>query len=235
MSDPRHEIEVEHLLRMTTGLALDETNSGFDASSQMMYLHSDMAGFAVRAPLIAQPGKRWAYSSPTTQLLARIIRDAVGGPEQTLAFAWRELFNPLGIRDVTLEFDGAGTLQGSSYMLASARDWARFGLLYLNDGVLAGKRILHEDWVDFSAAATLDTDYGAGFWTNRSEHPHAKCRVRLGIPRDTFFASGDLGQRIVIIPSQQMVVVRLGDATDPTGDIRGLARLVREAIAATAR
>ena len=98
----------------------------------------------------------WAYSSPTTQLLARIIRDITGGPEQALAFAWRELFNPLGMRNVTLEFDGAGTLQGSSYMLASARDWARFGLLYLNDGVIGGRRILHEDWVAFSAAATLD-------------------------------------------------------------------------------
>jgi CubicO group peptidase (beta-lactamase class C family) len=218
---------------MTTGLALDETNSGFDPSSQMLYLHNDMAGFAVKAPLIAPPGTRFVYSGPTTQLLARIIRDAVGGPEQTLAYAWHELFNPLGMRDVTLEFDGAGTLQASTYMLASARDWARFGLLYLNDGVLAGKRILHEDWVDFSAAATLDTDYGAGFWTNRSENQNARGRVRLGIPRDAFFASGDLGQRVVIIPSQQMVVVRLGDATDPTGDIKGLGELVKEAIAAT--
>jgi CubicO group peptidase (beta-lactamase class C family) len=231
-SDPRREIEVEHLLRMTTGLALDETNSGFDPSSQMVYLHDDMAGFAAQATMIAAPGTRWAYSSPSTQILARIIRDAAGGPEQTLAFAWRELFNPLGMRHVTLEFDGSGTLQGHSYMLASARDWARFGLLYLNDGVVGGKRILHEDWVDFSAAATLDTDYGAGFWTNRSEHEHARARVRLGMSRDAFFASGDLGQRVVILPSQRLVVVRLGDSVDPTGDIRGLARLVKEVIAA---
>ncbi|QWG18548.1 beta-lactamase family protein [Bradyrhizobium sediminis] len=232
-TDPRREIEVEHLMRMTSGLALDETNSGFDPSSQMVYLHDNMAGFAAKAALIAAPGTRWAYSSPTTQLLARIIRDAVGGPEPTLAFAWRELFNPLGMRNVTLEFDATGTLQGSSYMLASARDWARFGLLYLYDGRVGGKRILHEDWVDLSAAATLDTDYGAGFWTNRSEHAHANGRVRLGIPRDAFFASGDLGQRIVILPSQNLVIVRLGDSVDPTGDIKGLARLVSEVIAAT--
>jgi CubicO group peptidase (beta-lactamase class C family) len=220
---------------MTSGLALDETNSGFDPSSQMLYLHDDMAGFAAQAALIAEPGTRWAYSSGTTQLLARIIRDAVGGPEQSLAFAWRELFNPLGMRNVTLEFDGAGTLQGTAYMLASARDWARFGLLYLNDGLIGGRRILHEDWVDLSAAATLDSDYGAGFWTNRSEHEHAKGRVRLGIPKDAFFASGDLGQRIVILPTQHLVIVRLGDSVDPTGDIRGLGRLVKEVIAATQR
>jgi CubicO group peptidase (beta-lactamase class C family) len=230
--DPRREVEVEHLMRMTTGLALDETNSGFDPSSQI-YLHDEMAGFAVAAPLIASPGTRWAYSSATTQILARIIRDAAGGPEQTLAYAWRELFNPLGMRHVTLQFDASGTLQGSANMLASARDWAKFGLLYLYDGVVGGKRILDEDWVDFCAAATLDTDYGAGFWTNRSAHANARGRVRLGIPRDAFFASGALGQRIVILPSQQMVVVRLGDSVDPTGDIRGLARLVKEAIAAT--
>ena len=230
--DPRREIEVENLLRMTTGLALDETNSGFDPSSQMIYLHDDMAGFAVTAEPIAPPGKRWHYSSGTTQILARMVRDIAGGPEQTLAFAWRELFNPLGMRNVTLEFDGSGTVQGTTYMSASARDWAKFGLLYLNNGMVGGKRILHEDWVDFSAAATLDSDYGAGFWTNRSEHEYARGRVRAGIPRNAFFASGDLGQRVVVMPTQHLVVVRLGDSVDPTGDIRGLTRLVREVIAA---
>jgi CubicO group peptidase (beta-lactamase class C family) len=230
IDDPRREIEVEHLMRMTSGLDLDETNSGFDPSSRM-FLEDDTAAYAVNTKMIAPPGTRWHYSSPTTQILARIVRDAVGGPEQTLAFAWRELFNPLGMRNVTLEFDAAGTLQGSTYMLASARDWAKFGLLYLNDGVVGGKRILHEDWVDFCAAATLDTDYAAGFWTNRSEHPNARGRVRLGMPRDAFFASGDLGQRIVIMPSQHLVVVRLGDSVDFTGDIRGVARLVKEVIA----
>jgi CubicO group peptidase (beta-lactamase class C family) len=229
--DPRREIEVEHLMRMTSGLALDETNSGFDPSNQM-YLYDDLSGFAVKAPLIAPPGTRWQYSSATTELLARIIRNAAGGPEQTLTLAWRELFNPLGMRNVTLEFDGTGTLNGSSNMLASARDWARFGLLYLNDGVVGGKRILHEDWVDFCAASTLGTDYGAGFWTNRSQQDDAKGRARLGIPHSAFFASGMFGQRIVIMPTQHLVVVRLGDSFDPTGDIVGLARLVKEVIAA---
>jgi CubicO group peptidase (beta-lactamase class C family) len=231
-NDPRREIEVEHLMRMTSGLDLDETSSGFDPSTQM-YLHNDMSAYVINAKMIAPIGTRFHYSSATTQILARIVRDLTGGPEQTLAFAWRELFNPLGMRNVTLEFDGAGTLQGANYMLASARDWARLGLLYLNDGVVGGRKIFHPDWVDFCAAATLDSDYAAGFFTNRSEHPNAKGRVHLGFPRDSFFAAGLLGQRIVIMPSQHLVVVRLGDSIDPTGDIRGVARLVKEVIAAT--
>ena len=232
-SDPRREIEVEHLMRMTSGLDLDETNSGFDPSSRM-FLEDDLSAYAINAKMIAPIGTRFHYSSATTQILARIVRDLTGGPEQTLAFAWRELFNPLGMRHVTLEFDGVGTLQGGTYMLASARDWAKLGLLYLNDGVIGGKKVLHPDWVDFCAAATLDSDYAAGFFTNRSEHPDAKGRVALGFPRDSFFASGLLGQRIVIAPSQNLVVVRLGDTVEPTGDIRGVARLVKEVIAATA-
>ena len=233
-TDPRREIEVSHLMRMTSGLALDETDSPLNPSEQM-FQHDNMAAFAVQAPLVAAPGTRWAYSSATTQILARIIREAVGGPEQTLAYAWRELFNPLGMRNVTLAFDGSGTLQGANNMAASARDWARFGLLYLHDGKIGDKRILHDEWVDFVTWATLDTDYAAGFWTDNSEHPNAKGRVRAGMPRDAYYASGNLGQRCVIIPSQHMVVVRMGDAMDPTGDSGGMTRLVRDVITAVSR
>jgi CubicO group peptidase (beta-lactamase class C family) len=231
--DPRSTIEVEHLMPMTTGLDLDETDSGFDPSSRMVYLHNDMSAFAIQARLIAPPGTRWAYSSPSTQILAKIIRDGTGGPEKSLRFAWRELFNPLGMTTVMLEFDGVGTLQGSSYMSASARDWARFGLLYLNDGVIGGTRFLQGEWVGFSASATPGTDYGAGFWTLHGHGPMADFLASKDVPRNAFLGSGDLGQRIVILPTQQLVIVRLGDATDPTGDIAGLAQLITEVIAAT--
>lgn len=233
-TDPRHAITLEQMMRMTTGLALDETNSGFDASSQMI-LFRDMAGFAAPAPLMAPPGTRWAYSSATTQLLSRIIRDAAGSPEQAVDLIWRELLNPLGMHDVTVQFDGSGTMQGYANMLASARDWGRFGLLYLNDGVAGTRRILPEGWVALSAKATLDTDYGAGLWTNRSRHPQAMGRAKLGIPEDAFFMFGLLGQRVMIMPTQRIVVVRLGDSIEPDGDIRGVARLVRDVIAATAQ
>jgi CubicO group peptidase (beta-lactamase class C family) len=231
-SDPRHAITIEQLMRMTSGLALDETNSGFDPSSRMLYTEPDMAGFAQSAALTVPPGTRYHYSSPSTLILSRIVRDAVGGhAEDVIRFAQRELFGPLGMRGVTLEFDATGTQVGSSYMYATARDWARFGLLYAQDGVAGGRRILPEGWVAYSASPTPGArdGYGAGFFTNRGESEYGRLRVRGGMPADSFFASGTQGQRIVIAPTHRLVVVRLGRSQDwETFDIRGLIRLVAE-------
>ena len=164
-----------------------------------------------------------ALSSPTTQILARIVRDAVGGPEQTLAFAWRELFNPLGMRNVTLEFDASGTLQGSTYMLASARDWAKFGLLYLNDGIVGGKRILHEDWVDFARPQRSIPITPPASGPTAASTPTPSGRVRLGIPRDAFPRSGRSRPAHHDHAVTALVVVRLGDSVEASGDIRGVA------------
>lgn len=235
-SDPRHAITVEQLMRMTSGLALDETNSGFDPSSRMTYTEPDMAAFAESAALTAPPGTRYHYSSPSTIILSRIVRDAAGGrAEDVRLFAERELFGPLGMRHVTLGFDAAGTPVGASSMYASARDWARFGLLYLNDGVAGGRRILPEGWVRYSASRTPGSreGYGAGFFTNRGDSEYGRLRVRGGMPADSFFASGTQGQRIVIAPAERLVVVRLGRSQDwETFDMRGLIRLVADANAA---
>ena len=235
-SDPRHVITVEQLMRMTSGLALDETNSGFDPSSRMLYTAPDMAGFAEAATLKAVPGTRYHYSSPSTILLSRIVRDAVGGrAEDVLRFAERELFGPLGMRHVTLELDATGTPIGSTYMYATARDWTRFGMLYANDGIVGGRRILPEGWVGYSATPTPGSQdgYGAGFFTNRGASDFGQQRVRGGMPADSFFASGTQGQRIVIAPAERLVVVRLGRSQDwITFDIRGLIRLVADANAA---
>lgn len=232
--DARRAITIEQLMRMSTGLALDETNSGFDPSSRIFFLETDFAAASARAKPIAPPNTRYAYSSPSTLLLARIIGDTLGSkPEQFLAFAHRELFDPLGMRTVTLEFDVAGTWNGSSNMFASARDWARFGQLYLDDGVIDGRRILPGGWVDFSARPTLGTHYGAGFFTMRGDAPWARRWAELGIPKDAFFGTGHLGQRLIVLPSQRIVIARLGDSIGPSGDIAGFARLVADVIAAT--
>ena len=233
-SDPRHAITLDELLRMTSGLNLEESDSGFDPVSRMMFLERDMAGFAEKAKLIATPGQTWNYTSGNTLIASAILRDAVGGTAaDLLRFAHRHLFDPVGMHHVTVEFDGAGTPIGSTRILASGRDWARFGELYLNDGVLDGKRILPEGWVSYSTKPTLDSPYGSGFWVNGGRSKDAQARVRAGMPADSFYASGNFGQRIVIIPSQKLVIVRFGVTVDPPNfDMRGLLRLVNDAIAA---
>jgi hypothetical protein len=240
-SDPRHPITIEHLMRMDSGLALDETNNGFDPASRMLLTRADMAGFAAAAARRAPPGTRYHYSSPSTLLLSRIVRDTVGrdavggGPRELIAFAERELFRPVGMRRVTVEFDGVGTPVGSTFVYATARDWARFGQLYADDGVADGRRILPEGWVDYSAAPTSGSreGYGAGFFTDRGDSEYGERRVKGGMPADSFFASGTQGQRIVISPARRLVVVRLGRSQDwDTFDIRGLIRLVADVDAA---
>jgi CubicO group peptidase (beta-lactamase class C family) len=228
-ADPRHAITIDELLRMTSGLAIEESDTGFDPVSRMLFVEPDMAGFAERSHLKATPGTTWEYTSGNTLILSRIIRDAVGGHAQdVLEFARKELFEPLGITTAAMEFDSTGTPVGSIYVLASARDWARFGELYRNDGVVNGRRILPEGWVNYSAAPTLDTDYGAGFWTNRGAYDNAATRIKAGMPEDAFYGSGNLGQRVVIIPSEKLVIVRLGLTHTSGFDMRGLLQLNRE-------
>ena len=152
-----------------------------------------------------------------------------------LRFARTELFDPLGMHNVTLEFDAAGTPEGSSQMLAPARDWARFGLLYLNDGVVGGKRILPEGWVNYSASPTPNAwvGYGAGFWTNLGDSFGATYRIEHGWPRDAFFAKGTIGQYVIVIPSERLVIVRLGRSPNWPPDADGVFDLVSDVVAAT--
>ena len=131
-------------------------------------------------------------------------------------FAQRELFAPLGMGDVTMEFDGAGIFIGSSYVYASARSFARFSELYRNDGIAPnGHRLLPEGWVAWSRRSTLGSPYGAGFWTNDGPSEPATGRVALGFPKDGFFASGIMGQRIYIMPSERLVIARSGYSEPP--------------------
>jgi CubicO group peptidase (beta-lactamase class C family) len=245
-TDPRHAITVDSLLRMTSGqdfgqsLTADWT-SMFDPTTQMVYARADMAAMAEAAPAKAPPGQVWTYSNGNTLLLSRLIKQTVGGPVSNngggdvLAFAHRELFEPLGMDHATLELDATGTPIGSSHMWATARDWARFGQLFLEDGLVGGRRLLPEGWVDYSARLTPGSEeygYGAGFWTNRATIGAAARRVRAGMPADSFMARGNQGQAIVIIPSARLVIVRLGMAYTPEGDILALERLVADAVAA---
>jgi CubicO group peptidase (beta-lactamase class C family) len=227
--DPRSAITIDHLLRHTSGLALEETNSGFDPSTRMLFVERDSAAFAISAPLGSAPGTRYGYSDGNYQVLSRIVRDAAGGGEgDVIGFARRELLDPLGMTTVTLELDAAGTPLGSAFVLASARDWARLGMLYLDDGVVDGRRLLPEGWVRYSSSPTLDGPYAAGFWRGTSAW-----RARWHVPDDLFFASGALGQRVVIVPSEHLVIARLGVTQSwPDFDPDGLGRLIADVRAA---
>lgn len=239
--DPRHAITVDQLLRHTAGIALGSSlqaslGSALEPVNVMKFAEDDMAAYAETVPLATAPGTVWNYHDGNTIMLAHLIRNAAGGkPEDALAFAHRELFAPLGMRHVTLQLDGAGTIEGSSKMLASARDWARFGQLYLNDGVAGGKRILPEGWVNYSATATPNAwvGIGAGFWTNQSDSFGAKFRVDHGWPRDAFFAKGTIGQYTIIIPSERLVIVRLGRSPNVPPQADGVFDLVRDVVATT--
>ena len=193
-----------------------------------------MAAFAERAPLAYAPGTHWNYTDPNTLLLSRMLRDAVGGDmASTYRFVNRELFDKLGMQHATLEFDAAGTPVGGSALWASARDWAKLGLLYVHDGVIGGERILPPGWVAYSAQQTPGGDYvgyGAGFWTNRGNGYGADYRTKAGMPADAFMARGSYGQYVVIIPSVQLVIVRLGPAWTPRDDMDRVARLTRDVI-----
>ncbi|WBL78863.1 beta-lactamase family protein [Bradyrhizobium xenonodulans] len=240
-NDPRHAITVDQLLRHTAGLALGSSleaslGSAFEPVNRMKFMEADMAAYAATIPLATAPGAAWNYHDGNFLILAHLLRDAAGGkPADALRFARRELFAPLGMRHVTLQLDGAGTIEGSGEMLASARDWARFGQLYLNDGVAGGKRILPEGWVSYSASATPHAwvGIGAGFWTNQGNSYGAKFRVDHGWPRDAFFAKGTIGQYTIVIPSEKLVIVRLGRSPNAPPQADGVFDLVRDVVAAT--
>jgi CubicO group peptidase (beta-lactamase class C family) len=239
-ADPHHAVSVDSLMRMTSGLEFGQSlqqdwKVAFDPTAQMVFAQPDMAALPEAAPMGAAPGAVWRYANGNTLLLSRMIRDAAGGDaEGVMRFAHAELFDKLGMTHATLEFDAAGTPIGASHMWAPARDWARFGMLYLDDGVVGGQRILPQGWVDYSARLTPGSEafgYGAGFWTNRGDQTAAPLH-RAGMPRDAFMARGSLGQFVVIVPSARLVIVRLGVSRDRGEYIRQLDRLTADAVKA---
>jgi len=178
----------------------------------MLFEKNDAAAFAAAKPLEAEPDSRWSYSSGTTNIVSRLIRKAVPGSQQDyLAFPRRHLFDKIGMKSAVIEPDPSGTFVGSSFMYATARDWARFGLLYLNDGVWEGERILPHGWVRYSTTPTpgapAKKPYGAQFWLNTGE-PDDRWMPKL--PPDLYSARGYEGQFVTVIPSRNIVVVRLG-------------------------
>jgi len=208
--DPRARITIDQLLRMSSGLDFLEDYVGRNSDViQMLNFagRDDMGAFAADKPLAQEPDTYWSYSSGTTNIICRIIKEIIGnGPTGMLNFMSEELFEPIGMRSATPRFDLAGTFIGSSFLLDTPRDFARFGYFYLRDGVWEGNRILPEGWVDYGRSPTYEgpsrtdenemTAYGSHWW--------------LTPGKTSFFAGGHDGQRILIVPEKDLVVVRNG-------------------------
>ena len=215
-ADGRAEISLADLMAMSSGLEFNEDYGDVTDVTRMLYLEPDMASFAEAKPLAHEVGKVFSYSSGTTLLLSRLWQEAVGDPARALAWPRERLFGPLGMTSAVLEADARGTFAGSSYLYATAHDWARFGQFLLQDGVWNGARILPQGYVGWmrEAAPASHGDYGRGqLWlrgpeggTSRGENPDKG----FDLPADTFWMQGHDGQTVAIVPSANLVVVRLG-------------------------
>ncbi len=210
--DERKAITLNNLLQASSGL---EWNESYFAPGHFhnMFMHSDdKGGYAASQKLKYPIGTHFEYSSGTSNLLSKIIRQTVGD-ENYPRYAYENFFYKVGMYHTLIEPDASGTFVGSSYGYASARDWARFGLLFLNDGMLNGERMLPEGWVDYSstpAPASPIGEYGAQFWLNAgAKEDKTKC-YHPGLPNDEYGAEGFEQQNVFIIPTKKLVIVRLG-------------------------
>lgn len=218
-NDERKTITLDNLLHANSGLKWDEVYTGPSPATNMLYRKDDMAGYAASFKQEISPGTQFKYSSGTANIIAGLVRQRVG--EAYYRFPYEELFYKVGMYSAVPEPDGSGTFVGSSYCFASPRDWARFGLLYLNDGVVNGERILPEGWVKYTntpAAGAALGQYGAQFWLNAGAPGNPAKRTYPDVPTDCFYADGYEAQFVWIIPSKKLVVVRLSLQQDNVFD-----------------
>jgi len=210
--DPRRDITLDNLLRMSSGLEFSEDYGGMLSDVRvMLFLRGDKAGFAARKPLECEPGDCWSYSSGTSNIIAGILQgEADAGP----GLAHELLFAPLGMHTAVFEPDASDTLVGSSYVYASPRDWARFGLLYLRGGEWNGETIFTRDWLDYTLEPSPGSggDFGAHVWLDAPAHNDPEAAA--AIPEDDFYFLGHDGQMVAVIPSRETVIVRLGLTRD---------------------
>lgn len=212
--DERSKITLNNLLQMNSGLEWVEDYNNISDVTKMLFLDEDMSKTQLLKPLIGKPNESWNYSSGTTNLLSGFIRNQFKTHQEYLDFWYAELIDKIGMNSMIIETDVVGNYIGSSYGWATARDWAKFGLLYLHKGNWNGNQILTEDWVKYSTTPTDNSngEYGAQFWLNAGG-------VYPNVPSDLFSCNGFQGQHVFVIPSKDLVVVRFGLAENPQFNI----------------
>ncbi|WP_430814301.1 serine hydrolase domain-containing protein [Carboxylicivirga sp. RSCT41] len=210
--DERSVVTLNNLLQMSSGLIWNEDYSKTSLSdvSEMLYIKDDMFQYASSPKLLSRPDSVWQYSSGTTNILSGILRQCFNNYQSYYQFPQKALFRKIGMEHSYIETDASGTFVGSSYGYCSARDWTRFGMLYLNNGNWYGEQILPEWWVQYSTTPAISSNgkYGAQVWLNAS-------KINIpDMPSDVFFFNGYRGQRVTVIPSKNMVVTCLNSAPD---------------------
>jgi CubicO group peptidase (beta-lactamase class C family) len=245
-NDPRSAISWRQWLQMVDGQQYREILAPSPAendAAKMLFGEGrlDAANYAAHLTLIHRPGKHWNYNSAGFILLSDALARAIAPQAATSdarrsavrGFMQHELFERIGMTSAQPEFDASGTFLGSALVYATAQDFARFGLLYLRDGVWEGSRILPEGWVDFARTPAVGSDaniYGAGFWVAPADgKPRPSYGSAIHAPRDTFQAQGFEGQLTVIVPSKDLVLVRLGHMRE--FGWRALSRWVADVVA----
>lgn len=204
-NDERSEITIHNLLQMNSGLEWEEDYGKISDVTKMLFLDKDMTKSQAEKPLVGKPNETWYYSSGTSNLLSGIVRKQFNRHQDYLNFPYVEFIDKIGMHSMLMEADMEGNYVGSSYAWANARDWAKFGLLYLHRGNWNGTQLFEDSWVDYVTTPTPTSDgrYGAHFWLNAGGfHPD--------VPKDMYSANGYQGQRVYIIPSKNLVVVRFG-------------------------
>ena len=206
--DDRKNITPDDIIHMCSGLEWVENYFTISDATVMLMQSDDMFESVISCPLAHEPGTYWNYSSGDANLLSGLIRKAIGDQEEYLGYAYTRLFNRIGMLNTTVETDASGLFVASSYSYGSTRDWARFGLLMLNEGIFEGDTVLTREWVDYmrTTVPASNGEYAGTFWLKETDPQNAL----VDVPGDVFFADGFLGQRIYIIPSLSLVVVRMG-------------------------
>jgi hypothetical protein len=215
--DERRNITLNDLMRMQSGLKWNEDYGSRSDVNVMLFCRNDMAAYVRDQKLELPVGSFWDYSSGSSNVVSYIIRKHFGNDSLYYAFPYNRFFHKIGITDAVFEVDASGTYIGSSYLYATARDYARFALLYQNDGFFNGERILPGGWVKYTREPAMASNgqYGSLFWLKgEGEVPSA--------PDDIFMCQGHDGQRIFIMPTQELIVVVLGYSPRGTLDFNGL-------------
>jgi hypothetical protein len=212
--DDRRKITINDLLQMQSGLKWNEDYGSRSDVNLMLFNEGDMSKYAVNRPLEYPAGTHWYYSSGSVNILTCLFRQEYDSDTSFYAFVQDQFLEQIGITDAIFETDPSGDFIGSSYFYATARDYARFALLYQNDGVFNGKRILPEGWVDYTRTPASDSKgaYGALFWLNSGgKYPSA--------PEDMYSCQGHDGQMIFILPSHDLIIVILGFSHKPENEM----------------